>query len=214
MTNVLLQRRNGGDIVKIKWKTLKDDFKYTTKTIADINKKLVQVGVFDGEHAWLAGIHEYGCNIKAKNANWLTIPISPKARGKKASDFPNIFSFTSKNGTRFLAIPKSKNDMEILFLLTKEVHIPERSFLRNGYDDSINDVIHRSEALLNKLLDKQIDTDVFLNLIGQTLATKIKTYAASLSSPPNSGLTAEVKGSDNPLNDTGNLINSISWRIE
>lgn len=199
--------------MKIKWKTTKNEFPRITATINTLNNKKIQVGVFDGEHAWLAGIHEYGCDIKAKNTTYLTVPVSPKAKNKKASDFPNIFCITSKNGNKLLAIPKGKNDMEILFWLTEKIHIPERSFLRSGHDECIKNVIKKADMLLNQLLNKKMSEETFLNMIGQILATQIKAYATNLSSPTNSSVTSNVKGSSNPLNDTGNLINSITWRI-
>lgn len=47
----------------IKWKTEKDDFPDVIKTMQTLNGKKVKVGAYNGDHAWLAGIHEYGCNI-------------------------------------------------------------------------------------------------------------------------------------------------------
>ena len=46
------------------------------------------------------------------------------------------------------------------------------------------------------------------------MATHIKEYAASLSTPPNHPYTVDQKGSSNPLNDTGDMINGISWRTK
>ena len=44
----------------VKWETKVDKFPDMTKSIETINGKKIQVGVFNGEHRWLAGIHEYG----------------------------------------------------------------------------------------------------------------------------------------------------------
>ena len=41
-----------------------------SKSVETIGGKKVQVGALHGDHAWLAGIHEYGC----------TIPVTPKMR--------------------------------------------------------------------------------------------------------------------------------------
>ena len=59
----------------IKIKTVKDKIPDMIKTFESLSGKKVQVGVFDGENAWLARIHEYGCDIRAKKAQYLTIPI-------------------------------------------------------------------------------------------------------------------------------------------
>lgn len=53
-----------------------------------------------------------------------------------------------------------------------------------------------------------------LDLIGQVLATNIKTYARDLSNPPNHPYTVEQKGSSNPLVNTGGMIEGISWRTK
>lgn len=50
--------------VKVKYKTKLDITKDMLKNISNMNGKRVEVGCFNGDHAWLAGIHEYGCNIK------------------------------------------------------------------------------------------------------------------------------------------------------
>ncbi len=46
--------------VKVKYKINKDDFPSMKKRLEVIDGTGVEVGVFNGEHAWLAGIHEYG----------------------------------------------------------------------------------------------------------------------------------------------------------
>lgn len=47
----------------VNFKTVKNDFPKMEASLKGLNGKKVNVGVFGGEHAWLAGIHEYGCNI-------------------------------------------------------------------------------------------------------------------------------------------------------
>lgn len=53
----------------------------------EINRRSVQVGVFDGDHAWLAGIHEYGCTITPKNGGYLTVPLTKAAASNQAKNF-------------------------------------------------------------------------------------------------------------------------------
>lgn len=48
----------------VKFKTVKDNFPKMEASLKGLNGKMVSVGVLGGgEQAWLAGIHEYGCNI-------------------------------------------------------------------------------------------------------------------------------------------------------
>lgn len=203
---------------KLKWKTKKNKIPDMITELEFLNGKKIEVGVFEGENAWLAAIHEYGCNIEAKKAEYLTVPIHPKAKGKKASDFKDLICIENKKGNKFLIrkISKGKNkgSIEILYWLTKSVKIPERSFLRNGHDSVINDVMKYADKLIKQVTSGKMTADKCLDLLGQTLATKIKTYARNLDNPPNWSGTSEAKGTDNPLVDTGKMINSIDWRIE
>ena len=54
----------------VKWTTKTNKLPQIKKSLETIGGKQVKVGVFNGEHAWLAGIHEYGCRI----------PVTPKMR--------------------------------------------------------------------------------------------------------------------------------------
>ena len=49
--------------VKIKYKTKMDITKDMLKNMSSAKGKSIEVGCIEGEHTWLAGIHEYGCNI-------------------------------------------------------------------------------------------------------------------------------------------------------
>ena len=48
----------------VKWKTTVNRIPEISKLSNTLNKRNVVVGVLQGENAWLAGIHEYGCRIK------------------------------------------------------------------------------------------------------------------------------------------------------
>ena len=84
----------------VKWKTVKNEFPKMEQSIKSLSGKKVNVGVLGGEHAWLAGIHEYGCKI----------PVTPKMRAWFA----------------YQGFPLKKS--------TTVITIPERSFLRAGFD--------------------------------------------------------------------------------
>lgn len=47
----------------VKWKTTKNEFPKMLSNIKGLNGKGIEVGAIEGEHSWLAAIHEYGCNI-------------------------------------------------------------------------------------------------------------------------------------------------------
>lgn len=199
---------------KVKWKTKKNVIPDMITELEILDGKKIEVGVFEGENAWLAAIHEYGCNITAKKAQYLTVPVNPKAKGKKASDFNDLFFYESKSGEKFLVREKGKESIEVLFWLTKSVKIPERAFLRNGHDENIDKVMKYADNLIKQVTNGKMTAEECLDTIGQQLATKIKSYARNLDNPSNWSGTSEAKGRDNPLVDTGKMINSIDWRIK
>lgn len=200
--------------VKFSVKTTKDITKDMLKNMGKLNSKSIEVGVLTGEHKWLAGIHEYGANIVAKKAKYLTVPVHPDAVGKKAGSFSDLFFIQSKKGNKFLARKKGKDDVELIYWLTPSVNIPERSFLRAGHDEYINEVLKETEKIISSVINGKMSTEQYLNTVGQMLSSKIKTFARDLSSPPNSGITSSAKGSSNPLVDTGAMIEGITHRIK
>lgn len=146
----------------------------------EIDGKKVVVGSF-GDHAWLAGIHEFGC----------VIPVTDKMRG-----------FLGAHGIHL------KKE-------TKQIVIPERSFLRAGFDQSQQQLQREVDAALMKTLLSDRPMIEFLEGIGNSLASQIKKYARDLKTPPKSE-ASKIMGTknSNPLIETGEMINSISYRIE
>ena len=198
----------------VKWKTTFDKLPQVTATTKALNGKKIQVGAFNGEHAWLVGIHEFGCTITPKRAKYLTVPIHPEAVGRKARSIPDLFFFQAASGEKFLA--KGNGDsLEFYYWLASSVKIPERSFLRAGHDKHAKRVIEQTERALGQVLAGKMTLDDMYELCGQQMATAIKTFARDLNSPPNHSSTILAKGSDNPLvGKTGNMIESITWKVE
>ncbi len=199
--------------VKVRTKTNK--IPLMEKEFNSLNGKKVQVGVLGGgENAWLAGIHEYGCTIEPVNKQYLAVPCNPKAFGKETKDFTDLFLITSKKGNKLLVRKKGKNGIEPMFWLTKSVHIPERSFLRAGYDQNINSVLKNIGRTVN-MVGNGKSVDVFCEKVGELLADRIKDYAEHLKTPPKSSVTLAANPSKiQPLWQTGNMISSITYRVE
>lgn len=162
----------------------------------------------------MVGIHEYGVDITPKKAQYLTVPVSPKSAGKKASEFNDLWTLRAKSGELFLCRNIGKDKFEILYWLTKSVHIPERSFLRAGHDQEAERIIKQTERAIGQVLAGEMTPDKLYELCGQQMATAIKTFARNLSTPSNSWATKETKGDDNPLLKTGDMIESIDWLVE
>jgi len=164
--------------VKVSYKSKDDDFPSMIKRLEALNGVAIEVGVLKGESAWLASIHEYGCDI----------PVTDKMRKYLAS--------------QGLYLRKE----------TTHIHIPERSFLRTGYDKYRDDVMKKGQVLVKQVADGKMTPRGCMQAIGMELASKIKDYAIELDSPANHPFTTEQKGSSNPLVDTGDMIGGITWR--
>ena len=197
----------------VKFKTTVNKLPEISETMEMLGGKSVKVGALRGDHAWLAGIHEYGCDIKAKNARFLTVPIHPDSVGKKARDFPDLFVFTAASGEKFLAKGEGDN-LVFYFWLTPSVKIPERSFLRTGHDENIDDIMKRMDIAIKELLANKKTVRGVCETYGHQMATAIKKKMRDISSPPNSDATILAKGSSNPLIDTGGLLESITYKTE
>lgn len=164
----------------VKYTTKHDGLKSMKKELDVLGGKSVEVGVLKGEHQWLAGIHEYGCNIT----------VTPRMR-----------AYLHRRG---LHLKKS----------TTHIRIPERSFLRTGYDTNRADVLKKAQLMMADVATGRMSANDCLDGVGQELSDKIKDYAVELDSPANHSFTVGNKGSSNPLVQTGDMIGGITWRVK
>lgn len=190
-----------------------DNFAKIEKIFSDLNSYSVEVGIFAADesfYAMLANVHEFGITIKPKKAKALTIPVNPKAHGKRASDFPDLFK---PHGTNVLAIPKGKDDFEVLFVLMKSVTIPERSFIRSTFDEKEQTWYDFLKGQLNQVIDGKISIEEMYNRMGAVAAADIQAKMANFGSPNNSTATTNTKGSTSPLIDSGGLRQRVTWKV-
>ena len=196
--------------------------------LAALNRLKIKVGIqgdADSEILTIARVHEYGATITAKRAKNLCIPIHKKSRGKSPRDFPGLFFIQSHAGYLFGVVDKSlkrrnKNEEDnllFLFLLLPSVTIPERSFIRAGFD-------HNKDALA--LLVRQQIAEIYqgrqtargaAEWIGGQAVGLIQQYINDASHfTPKGSLQREAAPSwaDSPLVVTGRLRNSITFKIE
>lgn len=91
--------------------------------------------------------------------------------------------------------------------------VPERSFIRSTIIERKKDIISLQKKLLKKISDGSMDVKTGLGLVGEFMSGAIKEKIVAISSPPNSPATIAKKGSSNPLIDTGQLKNSITYEV-
>jgi hypothetical protein len=189
------------------------DLQRLAQTLEEVKKYSVEIGIFASDnsfYAMIANVHEFGLTIKPKKAKALTIPVNPKAHGKRASDFPDLFK---PYGTNVLAIPKGRGDFEVLFVLMKSVTIPERAFVRSTFDEQEETWSQFLKRQLNLAIDGKITVEEMYNRMGAVAAADIQQKMASFGSPNNSSATTNTKGSTSPLIDSGGLRQRVTWKV-
>lgn len=92
--------------------------------------------------------------------------------------------------------------------------IPERPFLRNTMRDNKASYQTAMKTSAAKLLRGDTSLRTVLSKLGIKAQGDVQSEITSLSSPPNSPVTIALKGSSNPLIDSGELRNSVTWKID
>lgn len=162
--------------------------KHTTikNDFADIKK---QLGIIDGTSVEVGVIKGENAWLAAIHEYGLDIAVTPKMR-----------KFLAAHG---LYLKKSMT----------HIHIPERAFLRTGYDQNRDAVLAKASKLLADVASGNMSAQACYEAVGLELASKIRDYAVELKDPPNHPFTKEQKGSSNPLVDSGDMIGGITWRV-
>lgn len=165
----------------IKVKTVKDDFYKMGKRFESLNGTSVDVGVLEGEHAWLASIHEYGCRIR----------VTEKMRA-----FLHSKGFHLKDSTT-------------------EIVIPERSFLRAGFDKHHESVVKSVNRMLPAVIHGEMSEAQFFQQFGDLFSNQIYEYAMDLKTPPKHPFTLEQDPAhNNPLvGATGSMTDGITYKV-
>lgn len=96
---------------------------------------------------------------------------------------------------------------------TTHINIPERSFIRAGYDSIKSDVQKLVRGLLPRVLHLEMSPKDFYGVIGQYVEGQLHQFIASITEPPNHPYTVQGKGSSKPLINQGRLNQAITYRV-
>lgn len=96
---------------------------------------------------------------------------------------------------------------------TSIITIPERSFMREGFESCKGQLEELANKLIPKVLHFQMSPKELYSILGEFAVGEIKQYLTDLKTPPNSPVTVKMKRSSNPLIDTGRLRNSITYKV-
>lgn len=191
----------------------------------------IKVGIqgdADSEILTIARVHEYGAVIHAKQAKNLCIPINKESYDKSPRDFPDLFFIKSKNGY-LLGVTAKKSrkrkkgdegqsdDLNLLFLLLPSVTIPERSFIRAGYDANRNLLADVCQQAMGKIIHEKWDAHKAAEWIGGKAVDLIHEFMSDASNFEPKGRIQKERApslANNPLTVTKRLFNSVTWKVE
>lgn len=174
---------------------------------------VVGVPIDDQFLQMVARVNEHGMVIHAKKS-FLTIPTAA-AKGRKPSEIPGLFRPKGAHNHVLAVADKSAPfGMRIMFVLKESVTIPPRRFIGLSYERYHNEWTQMMvEGFLDVVDGKQTQSGLEAKL-GRRISNDIKKTIRDVHSPKNAPLTVENKGFNDPLQDTGKLIGSITWEKE
>ena len=92
--------------------------------------------------------------------------------------------------------------------------IPERPFMRNAMRDNRGKYMAAMKTSAAKIIRGETGMLTVLNKLGIAAQGDIQGEITSLTTPPNSPVTIALKGSSNPLIDTGEMRSAVSWKVD
>lgn len=93
------------------------------------------------------------------------------------------------------------------------VHIPPRPFLDIGGLRAVEETKIMRKTLLQKVREGQMSMEQAADMIGAKAAAVMKNTIRDLNVPPNAPSTIARKKSDNPLVDTGLMMQTVTWDV-
>ena len=91
--------------------------------------------------------------------------------------------------------------------------IPERSFMRTTTKEKRKEIVNLQEKLLKKVQSGEMKVNQALGLVGSFVSGLISKKIVDIKSPPNAPKTIKDKKSSNPLVDSSQLKDSITWEV-
>lgn len=174
---------------------------------------IVGVPIDDSFLQMVARVNEHGMVIHAKKS-FLTIPTAA-AKGRKPSEITGLFRPKGAHNRVLAVADKSAPyGMTIMFVLKESVRIPPRRFLNIAFERNHDEWGQLVADGFLQVMDGRLSPESLENQLGRRISNDIKKTIRDLHTPHNASLTAARKGFDDPLQDTGKLIGSITWTRE
>ncbi len=198
--------------------TVRPELQRIKTELSALGKLTIHVGIqgtAGSDILTIAGVHEYGATIRAKNVKNLAIPLDKKSEGKSPRDFPGLFFIRAKDtGNLFGVTSAGKDKLNFLFLLCPSVTIPERSFIRASYDTGQSELEAACRAAVDHIMLEGGTAKEAAEIIGARAVAMTQQYILDGIDPPKSDITMNTAKTPTPLYDSGRLLHSISYEIE
>lgn len=97
---------------------------------------------------------------------------------------------------------------------TKQIKIPERSFVRSSFDENKNKIANTVNEMLVEVVELKRSPDEVFDVVGEYCVGLIQDYMTEIKKPALHPFTIEQKGSSNPLINTGRLRDAIDYEIK
>ena len=91
---------------------------------------------------------------------------------------------------------------------------PARPFIRGAIDKNEDEFLRHAEKVSGEIVDGKMSKYDALTEMGMLIEDGTKLYVKNLDTPPNAPLTIKLKGFDNPLIHTGEMLNSIRYAVK
>lgn len=92
--------------------------------------------------------------------------------------------------------------------------IPERPFLANAMRNNRGKYQEGMATAARAILRGDYDNRKALQRLGILAQGDVQSEITSLSTPPNSPVTIALKGSSNPLIDSGEMRGAVTWKVD
>ncbi len=211
-------------------KILKDTFRpemaRIKREIAALRGLTVHVGIMGdagGDLLMIAGVHEYGATIHAKNVKHLAIPLTAEAKDAGSPrSFSDLEFIPISPGYGYLVREKPEakgkaydpDNYDWLYMLVESVEIPERSFIRASFDNGGDTLEKLCKEAVDGIIRKGWTAQEAADYVGKWAVEMTREYFNTKLSPAKSVTTLRTTTQYQPLFDSGRLYNSITYRVE
>ena len=162
-----------------------EDFNRLKAACQEMEQKKIRVGIVggkaDSDIMAIAHAHEYGATIRPKKGKYLAIPLTKEAQAAGSPRaFSDLYFVNAKDGKVLMVRDKKKRggktESEAMYLLVKSVTLPERSFIRAGFDAQQKELGSIVTGAMVKMLDGTITPTAAAESIGAQAAQLAQSF--------------------------------------